>query len=754
MKILNVSIENFGKLSNFNYTFTDGINTIYQDNGFGKTTLSVFIKAMFFGLEVTSRQNLDENERRKYKPWQGGNFGGSLEFSFDGNSYRITRYFDVEKLGDTFSLTDLSTGKESTKFSKNIGEEIFEFDASAFERSFLLPQKVLSGSNDESLKNKLINIIQGTNDTVSINDALSIIDKRRQELYKQNKTGLIAETEAKLNKVYLEKQQLINSKANISEYEKLIENEENEINSIIAKQKDVENKQVIYQKNQKAIAYKENILNLEKSVEQSKQNIQKLSNVFNGYSVTGEQIDNHISLYSKIESKKQQLLEKENDTAKKTFNELTNYFSKGGEIPSDSTISAIKEINYQYETLLERKSSGVKAEVVTTNKTNNFTSVLLIISLLLTGLSSLMFLVNDIVAISLLSVFGLTSLILGGISLKNYILGQISNQITNANINNNTQKIDSDIKLLESQMMAFIIKYEPTFTSISVALTNIINNISKYNAFKEIVIEIDNQIILIKNELNGYINVLNDFLYLFNFPSENFSYIEKLYYLKDVYIKLQNENGSYSKLVNELNYLVENNTFDEKDLELIVGVNYEDLILQAKRLDSEKQTHITNKHKYLTILTSLKDNYFKITELEEQESLLIIEKEKYESELKIIKKAKELLTKASESLYSKFLTPTQTSLRKILSLVSNQNLFDIELDVEMNVKIKEQGSFRKIDYFSQGYKDIIDLALRFSIIDVIFKKESSFIILDDPFANLDDTKLNNVLQFLTEISKD
>ena len=45
MKLLNCYIQNFGKLQDFSYKFQDGINTIKQDNGFGKTTFASFIKA-------------------------------------------------------------------------------------------------------------------------------------------------------------------------------------------------------------------------------------------------------------------------------------------------------------------------------------------------------------------------------------------------------------------------------------------------------------------------------------------------------------------------------------------------------------------------------------------------------------------------------------------------------------------------------------------------------------------------------------
>ena len=63
MKIKELYIENFGKLSKYKKSFTDGTNCIFEENGFGKTTLSVFIKAMLYGLDDTKKTSLDENER-------------------------------------------------------------------------------------------------------------------------------------------------------------------------------------------------------------------------------------------------------------------------------------------------------------------------------------------------------------------------------------------------------------------------------------------------------------------------------------------------------------------------------------------------------------------------------------------------------------------------------------------------------------------------------------------------------------------
>ena len=52
MKLIQCHIENFGGLSDVDFSFEDGLTVLYQPNGFGKSTLAAFIKAMFYGFSI------------------------------------------------------------------------------------------------------------------------------------------------------------------------------------------------------------------------------------------------------------------------------------------------------------------------------------------------------------------------------------------------------------------------------------------------------------------------------------------------------------------------------------------------------------------------------------------------------------------------------------------------------------------------------------------------------------------------------
>ena len=162
MKITKCYIENFGKLHNFSYNFKDGLNTIKQENGFGKTTFATFIKSMFYGLDESNRT--EKSDRIKYKPWQGGVFGGNVEFEVNGKTYRIERFFGNKASDDTFKLYDLETNLESKDYTKNIGEEIFKISKSAYERSTYIPQGQIQINMEDSISAKLGNVLESEND--------------------------------------------------------------------------------------------------------------------------------------------------------------------------------------------------------------------------------------------------------------------------------------------------------------------------------------------------------------------------------------------------------------------------------------------------------------------------------------------------------------------------------------------------------------------------------------------------------------
>lgn len=182
MRLLRCHIEKFGVLSGFDYEFESGLTAICRENGFGKSTLAAFLKAMFYGLPRTGARTAANNERKRYEPWQGGKYGGFLEFSHGDTSYRVTRYFGKTAAKDSFEIYDLTNRTKETAFSEKLGEELFGLDAESFARSTFVPQlaaRELEATS--SMRAKLTNLVDDTNDMNNFDTAMAALRAYRSE---------------------------------------------------------------------------------------------------------------------------------------------------------------------------------------------------------------------------------------------------------------------------------------------------------------------------------------------------------------------------------------------------------------------------------------------------------------------------------------------------------------------------------------------------------------------------------------------
>ena len=175
MKIERLHIDNFGRLQNFDLDFAEGINQICNENGWGKSTLSIFIKAMFYGMGA-GRDNI-KNERKKYMPWQGGNFGGYVDFSCEKGKFRIVRNFAKTPEGDESSLIDLNKNVKVELPKEDLGTWLFGVGKDTFEMTAFFPQlKFASGAN-EQISAGVLGLDKFKYDLASVGDALSKIKK-------------------------------------------------------------------------------------------------------------------------------------------------------------------------------------------------------------------------------------------------------------------------------------------------------------------------------------------------------------------------------------------------------------------------------------------------------------------------------------------------------------------------------------------------------------------------------------------------
>lgn len=187
MKLISCRIGGFGKIKDFTYDFTQGLNVLCQDNGWGKTTFSVFVKAMFYGMEYSRKQGLSEREH--YRPWEGGIYGGSLVFETDRKRYRVERTFGKNDKEDTFALYDETTGRESADYSADLGVELFQVDRASFEKSTFIPQNGLETKMTDSLNAKMGDLATAKDDINNFDKAMKAIDDARKNYTRKSRVN-------------------------------------------------------------------------------------------------------------------------------------------------------------------------------------------------------------------------------------------------------------------------------------------------------------------------------------------------------------------------------------------------------------------------------------------------------------------------------------------------------------------------------------------------------------------------------------
>ena len=191
MRIKSIYINAFGGLKDYTLDFTDGMQVILGENEAGKTTVTEFIKAMFYGTGKRAAGQV-MSIRDKYTPFDGSQAGGRIFFERGGREYCIERQFRKSDATDRVTLTDTAAGK-TEPCAPDIGRELFGISVGAFERSVFIgntPDIAFDPNAQGEINQKLSNAALSGGDDVSCREVLNRIDDARLKLIsKSGRTG-------------------------------------------------------------------------------------------------------------------------------------------------------------------------------------------------------------------------------------------------------------------------------------------------------------------------------------------------------------------------------------------------------------------------------------------------------------------------------------------------------------------------------------------------------------------------------------
>jgi len=805
MKLIRVDVENFGTLSNFKYDFNAGLNIIKEENGFGKSTLAAFIKAMFYGMNNSKSQSLSENTRKKYLPWNGGRYGGSLEFEFNSKEYRIERFFGATLKKDTVRVISLMTNKDTADFINvnEIGREIFGLDVTSYEKSSFIPQDNSELFITDDLRAKLSDLIETSKDSLGFDEAIAVLEKKKNG-YKLNKSkGLIVEVENEVNKLK-EDLELLNNKYNsLGEKKESIENQKIEINELRNKiyllknriSKNNESKVLREIKNQydslceDIRSMEEKIEKLEKLCIPTPESISEIKEKVDSYNKQKLSLQNLIQddCHKEYKNFKDDVISDVTEEDIESIEKLVNSYNELKDINSGSEkLDEYKKLKDKFsdEELFKKELESVKKVLKNNIYTYDFSALILMFASfsLATAidnnalLSNMLFVLSGLFLIIFIILFVIRFKQKGN-NKKNVIAIEFINKY--GTIGNNRV---SDVKNIEDSFNKYIIlkdilekDYEieninilkkkelenslnEKFFKLGIDSVNYVNGLSqlkfKYLSYKKTEEEVATNKIKqeeINEALNGYIVDLDKLFKTYCIDGSD--YENNLFILNKRHSDYKSYKVELVKLIEKKNqYVNEKNITLEMFIDLSEEIS-EDLETELAALEIELQSGITALTKEEKDYNILLDECEEISDLEfaiESKNEL---KKNYQKQYDLIETTIKYLKISKDNLTSAYLKPMENSFEKYLSLIDS-SFKDVIITSDFKIEAKRYGESRGLGYFSTGYQELLNVCIRLALVDNLYKIDKPAIILDDPFANLDDDKLNNAKDLLNKISSE
>lgn len=768
MKLLKCHIENFGKLSGYDYEFKDGLNTIKENNGYGKTTFANFIKAMFYGMDA-KRNTKVLIDRKKYIPWQGGAFGGSVEFELNGKKYKIERFFGKKEAEDVFKLYDLSTNLECDDFSQNIGEEIFNLNKEAYERStFISGQNIETAMND-SISAKLGNILESENDVNTSEKAIKILEDAIKNYKKTGDRGEINEKilektnlEKKLEQSKIDEKNLQERRENYNSLKQELKEKEEErqnLNKLLTLKIQEETKN----------AKLENYKILQNNLEEAKKNLEQTEIFFKAGIPTEEETDTLIEKSFEIEKYKVEVanfktstLENEEESKlKKIFD--NNRISEETINDKISDYKSINDIDNQIK-VNEEKKSNLSNDLKALNKQRKLDKTLCVIlgSLICVGIIVAMYgFVNQKMQIATgATIFGILIAIAALVKVNTYSKKSQSRknkEEEEKDIGEYIEKLKEKKYNLQMGVDSFISMYSENknINDVIFELTEIKSQFNKYKDMKNNA----NLLLQRQSEISAKLKDLEEsmreyFSKYFEVINQSYvAYAQEIKIKKSLLIQQKREFEAKLRTVEEYKNVNKIDELQSVKSYNMIAINKNEIEEKIKQITIEINNINDEKNYVKNQIELLESNLDSVFDVETRIDELSQKIEEMKEKCGILEKTKKYLETAKEQFSSQYLNKMKQNFMKNLQLINGSEL-DINLDVNLNVKVNEQGSGKDIGYFSTGYKDLIYICMRLSLIDSLFEKEKPFIILDDPFVNLDESKIKNATDLLKNISKD
>ena len=198
MKLLKLTAS-FGGLQKRELTLSNGLNVFCLPNEAGKSTWSMFLLCMFYGVDTSERPAKGVLPvKTRFKPWWGGSMEGRMELEWQGRRIAIERTSTARAPLGQFRAWDLDSGEKIPELTAdNCGETLLGVPRSVYLRSAFLGQNALAVTQDAALEKRLSSLVTSGDESVSAGETQKRLKDARNRI-RHNKTGLLPDAQRDL----------------------------------------------------------------------------------------------------------------------------------------------------------------------------------------------------------------------------------------------------------------------------------------------------------------------------------------------------------------------------------------------------------------------------------------------------------------------------------------------------------------------------------------------------------------------------
>lgn len=752
MKIINIKIDEFGCLADKSYELSDGFNLAVGENESGKSTLLAFIKFIFYGLPKKKIETAVERDRSF--SWKSDTASGSLTFSDEkGDVYTVYRRTVRQKTEkrETFPedvrIIDEKSGTEVHK-DKSPADIFLGVSASVFESTSFIRQAGVTAVSRNDIGAALENILMSADESLNLEKALERLDgARKLLLHKKGGGGLLPELENEWDNLSA---RLDRAKTNYGRILTVTESAEKLRREALEKRKELDK----YEDLSAAVAKAETVKRFDslRQKESELASLEKELEEFKKAESSGSGFLPDLAYVGALREAKESLENARRETA--SANEALN--------SAKSTLDNEKQNTEKISPLSPdeiRSRGGVAAickclgdAILTADKKKNSGKVMFTVFAVLLAIGAALFGASFALPTLLYAGIGTSAAsaifaILGATALKNAkaLKNKTESEITALGApDSRGTSAEERIELIRKQLLLCLEK-EKRLSELE----------SKCETARSVAFLREKDLDAAKSKASGLVEKWK------NIPETELSLsldtaiieaqrvINRADELSRSIITLKGQTDSLSQSLKGIN---------EADIRSRVS------LAALKIYESGHEVEVENRRRYTAEALRLLNEKAHQAEKElvrlENESedpatlAVMIEenRKKYQREKQrydAVVMAAEALSEAGGDLRNSVSPVLRSKAEGYMSMLTNKKYVNMGIDENYSMSAKsEESGVRGVELLSAGTKDSAYLSLRIALLEVIFKDDHPFLVLDEALAQLDDKRAEAALRML------